>query len=111
MSLKVWFGEKLKKYRTDLGMTREAFAEKIDMHPSNLARIEAGIQFPKPETLDNLVAFLGISYSELFDFSKDKFSEKDSQNIQEVFNKYIKRLSEKDLKFFAETIKLYIKSR
>ena len=48
MNLKILFGDKIKKYRRDLGMTREAFAEKIDMNPSNLARIESGFQFPKP---------------------------------------------------------------
>lgn len=92
-------------------MTREAFAEKIDMHPSNLARIESGLQFPKPETIDSLVLFLGISYSELFTFSNDKISDKNSGDNQSMFNKYIKRLSENDLKFFIETLKLYIKSR
>ena len=109
MNLKILFGDKINKYRRDLGMTREAFAEKIDMHPSNLARIESGFQFPKPETIDTLVSFLGISYSELFDFD-EKIEKRCEADLRETFTKYAFRLSQDDLKFFLETIKLYIKS-
>lgn len=108
MNLKVLFGNKIKKYRKDLGMTRESFAEKLDMHPSNLARIEAGLQFPKPETIDNLVRFLGVSYSELFNF-EENIDERLKSDTRETLIKYALRLSQNDLKFFLETIKLYIK--
>lgn len=52
--------------RLDMGLSQEQLAEKIDKSTSFIGQVERGECFPKFETLQALIACLGIDANELF---------------------------------------------
>lgn len=66
MSIKKSFGEKIKRLRQKRKLTQEQLAEKIDISPRNLSKIEVGDCFVKVETLEKLLVALEVSAEELF---------------------------------------------
>lgn len=71
-TLKESFGARLKELRKSKGYTQEKLAEKLDIAPRQLTRLECGINFPSVETLAKLSFYLGVDLKSLFDFSWDK---------------------------------------
>ena len=59
------FGEKLKLARKAKGFTQEVLAEKADIDPKHLSRIENGKFFPTFITLNRLLDALDLSLSEI----------------------------------------------
>lgn len=53
-------GERIRKYRTERGMTQKELAEKCGMFDSAIRRYEIGKQNPKKETLERIAAALEI---------------------------------------------------
>ena len=49
LNLKEGFGQKLKELRKSKGYTQEKLAEKLDITPRQLTRIETGDNFPSVE--------------------------------------------------------------
>ncbi len=66
MDVKKSFGEKVKRLRKKRNLTQEQLAEVIDISPRNLSKIEVGDCFVKAETLEKLLAALGVTTEELF---------------------------------------------
>ncbi len=67
--------------RLDMGLSQGQLAEKIDKSTSFIGQVERGECFPKFETLQALVACLGIDANELF---ADKPITRD--NLAELFD-------------------------
>lgn len=67
--------------RLVMGLSQEQLAEKIDKSTSFIGQVERGECFPKLETLQALVACLGIDANELF---ADKPITRD--NLAELFD-------------------------
>lgn len=61
-------GLKIKELRERNHLTQFKLAELINMEPSNLSKIERGIQMPKEETLEAIIKALNIELKELFEF-------------------------------------------
>lgn len=70
MNLKKEFGEKIRKIRSNRGLSQEKTAELIGIDPVNYSRLENGLSFPKPENLIKISEALNVELSELFQFSK-----------------------------------------
>ena len=60
-------GLRLKEIRKARGLTQEALAEKVDLSPQYLSRLEAGHQSPSLETVARLAEALDMELWELFD--------------------------------------------
>ncbi|MEK6736826.1 MAG: helix-turn-helix transcriptional regulator [Pseudomonadota bacterium] len=60
-------GTRLKEIRKTRGLTQEALAEKIDLSPQYLSRLEGGHQSPSLETVARLAEALDLELWELFD--------------------------------------------
>ncbi len=65
MDLVVYIGENLKELRTLSALTQEELAEKAEITPTALSRIERNEAEPRPKTLRKLAAALGVSPAEL----------------------------------------------
>lgn len=52
-------GERVRKRRVELGLTRNELAEKLHVTPSAVANYENNISVPKPELLISLMKNLG----------------------------------------------------
>jgi transcriptional regulator with XRE-family HTH domain len=60
------FGERLRKLRTDRGLTQVEFAEKLGIDRSYLADIERGNRNVSLMNIEVLAKGLGLSLSQLF---------------------------------------------
>jgi transcriptional regulator with XRE-family HTH domain len=60
-------GARLKEIRRARGFTQEALAEKVDLTPQYLSRLESGHQSPSVKTVAKLAEALNVELWELFD--------------------------------------------
>ncbi len=61
-------GKRIKQIRELRGIKQFVLAEKLNMEPSNLTRIESGLQLPKEENLVKIAQLLDVEVKDLFDF-------------------------------------------
>lgn len=62
----LWYlGQKIKRLRTEKGISQISFSEMIGIENSNLSRIESGRTNPTYTTLNKIATALGISLSDL----------------------------------------------
>jgi transcriptional regulator with XRE-family HTH domain len=62
------FGKKVRELRASSGMTIEAFANSVDLHVTQLSRIERGETNPTLSYIFLLAEKLGVKPSELINF-------------------------------------------
>ena len=72
MVLKLELGKRIKVLRELNKFSQEIFAEKIGINRNSLSKIETGVTYPKPETIEKIKDVLGIEYYELFLFNKSE---------------------------------------
>lgn len=77
---KVEFGERLKKFRKDKGLSQENLATVINKNASTIGRYESGTLIPDAEDIFLMCRELEISESELFNIGNKVESPKDSIN-------------------------------
>ena len=94
MNVKVLLGKKIKRLRKLKGFTQEKFADKIDITPRNLNRIESGENFLTAETLDKIINVLNVKPSELFTVEHLKDTESLASELIEKIN-FLKNNPEK----------------
>jgi len=58
-------GETIKTLRKQRGMTQEQLAERAELHPTYIAKLESGERFPSLETLIELAGALDIPLSSI----------------------------------------------
>lgn len=88
MDLKVLFGQKLKKLRIERGLTQEALAEKVNLNPRQISKIETGEHLPSASTIEKFCEVLNILPQELFSFNTKNQSirNRELQLIKQVQN-------------------------
>lgn len=59
------FGKRIAKIRKDLNLTQQDFAEKVEVHISNIKRYEKDITLPNIDILAKIAKAIGISCDEL----------------------------------------------
>lgn len=103
------FGEKLKNYRKDIGLSQERLAELIEAESADtISRYELGKNFPGYDKLKKLVKVLGVSFDDLLDEESD-IKAKEPTEIKAV-NIELTDCSEKQLKTILAIIKAYKKA-
>ena len=60
MNIAKRFGKNLKNIREKREFTQEQLAELVEISPSSLSRIERGLSYPKPLTLERIANALNI---------------------------------------------------
>ena len=63
--IKQWFGEQLRKKRTDLGISQERLADLADLHRTYISSVERGERNVTIETIERLALALSVSMREL----------------------------------------------
>lgn len=58
-------GHRIRMIRRDLGMTQEVLAEKINVTPTHISRIETGTSSPSLQTLVDICNVLGVTIDDL----------------------------------------------
>lgn len=67
-STKMLLGARIKELRKRAEMSQEQLAEKIDVDPKHLSRIEVGRGYPSLDALENIASVLNVELKELFEF-------------------------------------------
>ena len=62
------FGERLKFLRKDKGLTQERLAEKVNVHPTYIGKIEGGKSNPSLLMIYKIAKALDVQISEIFNF-------------------------------------------
>ena len=73
------FGTNLKKYRTELGLSQEAFADKCGMHRTYISAIECYRRSISLENIQRIADALGIETYKLFMEDKQN-AQKENKN-------------------------------
>ncbi len=93
-------GKRIKELREQQNIKQYELAEKLNMEPSNLTRIESGYQMPKEDNITKIATCLGVQEKDLFDFKKtyskneliDKITKFLNNSTQEKVEYYYKLL-------------------
>lgn len=97
---KATFGLILKRRRQQLGLSQEAFAEKVGVARNTIARAETGKSFPTHDNYIKICSLLGIVPDD----------EVDNVKIKQICMK-LKMLDDTALDFVNAVIETYIKNK
>lgn len=67
-STKILLGARIKELRKSRAMSQEQLAEKIDVDPKHLSRIEVGRGYPSLDALENIANVLNVDMKDFFEF-------------------------------------------
>ena len=93
-----YLGRKIKEIRKSKGYTQIELAEKIDVDPKYLSRIETGLASPSLKTIEKIVEVLHADIGQLFDYSEYK----DREEILEELTEKIKVCPLENLKLILD---------
>ncbi len=96
-------GRRIKQIREMRGIKQVVLAEKLNMEPSNLTRIESGYQFPKEENLVKIAQILEVEVGDLFQNNYKITREQMLSKVSEIINK----MDNEDVEFLYNFLKLY----
>ena len=97
-------GKRIKQIRESQNIKQCVLAEKLNMEPSNLTRIESGYQLPKEDNLLKIAKILNVNVKDLFDFQEEYSKEVLSEKIINI----IQKSSLSEIRFLYDFMKLYI---
>lgn len=83
-SIKLILGATVKELRTNKGLTQEQLAEKLDLQPHSVTKIETGRAFVSSEVLAKLSNFFEVSPSFFFNKKVSIISEENLSYINEI---------------------------
>lgn len=61
-------GRRIKELRKTRNMSQDQLAEKVDIDPKHLSRIEVGKGYPSLDTLESIALVLGVEVKDFFEF-------------------------------------------
>lgn len=105
MHLKQKLGMRIQELRKLLKYSQESFSEKIGIEWTSIGKIETGLTYPKPETLEKIKEALGVEYKDLFIFEQTK-----DDRLDDIYMK-LKMLDDTALDFVNAVIETYIKNK
>ncbi len=82
------FGNNIRKYRKEAGLSQEALAESIEIGTTSLSLVETGKGFVTAKTLEKIAVTLGVEVSQLFSYVKDSDMETFYYNILQKVEKF-----------------------
>lgn len=103
MDVERTFGQNLKKYRKNAGLTQEKISELLGITPKHLSVIENGINFVSAELIEKASLALGVSAASFF-YDSD---ERDGSN---TFLCNIDSVVAEELRTAEQRIKIKIRS-
>lgn len=90
------FGENVKKYRKQLGLSQEQLAEKLEISTNHLSVIETGTKFVTYKLLEKIVLELNVLPASLFQCTQTAINDESLQNkINSVIDQEIELTSER----------------
>jgi len=100
--LKKTIGQNIKRLRKLKKWTQAELAEKVDLEPVTIARIETGMNLPKEENMAAIAKILSVEISDFFYNSKN---EPTREALLNYIHYGIHNLKDRDLKIIYNTIR------
>lgn len=75
-------------------------AELLSMEPTNLSKLERGLQFPKEENLVNIARVLKVNIKDLFDY--EHFAGREI--IIDEINRLVQEIPDKELQIYYKVL-------
>ena len=94
-------GERLKEIRKLRGFSQERLAEKVDISPRYLSRLEVGQKTPSIDTLARLAEALEVQVWELLDYRH----EGTMKELRETMRKLIQEVDERQLRLAVKVFR------
>lgn len=101
MYTKELIGKRIQELRKVLRLSQEQVAEKADISPNYLSRIECGKENPTLDMLMKLANALNIEMWEMFDFGH----EVNIKELREVLNRLLKETDEEKLRLAVKILR------
>ncbi len=101
------FGEKVKLYRKEAGLTQEQLAEKCDCSKQTISGTETGYSFPSSKILFNLSNVLNVSLAHLFNFGDDENAS--NKEIASLVESYMSKLTYEQKSLVLKTLEYITK--
>ncbi len=98
INIRKLFGENVKKYRKQLGLSQEQLAEKLEISTNHLSVIETGTKFVTYKLLEKIILELKVLPSSLFQCTHV------AENDSSIRNK-VNHIINDELEFISERIK------
>lgn len=90
-------GAHLRALRRERNLTQEQLAERANVHPTYITRIEAGRSMPALDVLTRLAAALGVSTAELVRVVEQRESAADADLIRQEIRRLLDGASHQQL--------------
>ena len=97
-------GKKIREHRKKAGLSLESLALNAEITPNFLGDVERGVKKPSVDTLERILAVLGMTFSDFFNFEADIKSNDDPPELKKIISN-LRRLSDEELKTISAIIK------
>ena len=97
-------GKRIREHRKRAGLSLESLALSADITPNFLGDVERGVKKASIDTLESVLAVLGITFSEFFNFESEIKSDSEPQELTKIISN-LRRLSDDELKTINNIIK------
>lgn len=105
MNEKKLIGERIQEIRKKRKLSQEQVAERADISPNYLSRIECGKENPTLDMLIKLARALGIEMWEIFDFGH----EVGLKEMKDTMNKLLKESEEEKLRLAIKILRAVVR--
>ena len=87
MDKKELLGQRIKELRKERGYTQDFLAEKLNIEPRQLSKLETGKHYPSFETIVALLSTFDLKFEELIDFDHLDLTKDLKQELIKNINK------------------------
>jgi len=98
-------GARIKELRKSRAMSQEQLAEKIDVDPKHLSRIEVGRGYPSLDALENIARVLNVEMRCLFEFQHLDSIE----SVENSIDLQLKSATENEKRTFLKLLNVLVK--
>ena len=102
-------GQRVRDLRTQAGLTQADLAERSNLSPEFVSRVERGLKAPSLSTLERVAGSLGVSLGELLTFSPQREDSKQAA-LAGLFS-FLAPHDESEIRLVHEVGKVILKQR
>ncbi len=102
MDIKKLLGKRLRTIREVRNLSQELLAEKINMSPNSISKVERGLHFISPALLEKLCEFYNVEPEYFFKFDSN-MTNNDFEKLDYIIKK-LKSLNSIDLSYICKFI-------
>lgn len=104
MDKKELLGLRIKELRKERGFTQDYLAEKLNIEPRQLSKLETGKHYPSFETIIGILKTFDLTFEELMAFEHLDFS----KDVKKELIQNLDKLNDKDLLVLYKIVRSFL---